>query len=111
MIAKPDTGLDTSRIFSDPALKRDTELAIIAGFADDPYGFGRNDLQPVAQALCPEIRQCLDWLASKGLSGRMTGSGSAVFAVINDGLEINDAPTGALIKTCRSLEHHPLKGW
>jgi len=111
MIAKPDAGLDTSRIFSDPALKRDTELAIIAGFADDPYGFGRNDLQPVAQALCPEIRQCLDWLASKGLSGRMTGSGSAVFAVINDGLEINDAPTGALIKTCRSLEHHPLKGW
>ena len=111
VIAKPQAGLDTSRIFSDPALKRDTELAIISGFAADPYGFGRNDLQPVAQSLCPGVFQCLDWLASKGLSARMTGSGSAVFAVLNDPFDTGDAPEGVLVKTCSSLDHHPLRGW
>jgi 4-diphosphocytidyl-2-C-methyl-D-erythritol kinase len=111
VIAKPQAGLDTSRIFSDPALKRDTELAIISGFAADPYGFGRNDLQPVAQSLCPGVFQCLDWLASKGLSARMTGSGSAVFAVQNGPIDTGDAPEGALVKTCSSLDHHPLRGW
>ena len=111
VIAKPNDGLDTSRIFSDPALKRDTELAIISGFAANPYGFGHNDLQPVAQLLSPGMCQCLDWLAAKGLSARMTGSGSAVFAVAGDAFEIDVPPEGVLIKTCRGLEHHPLKGW
>jgi len=111
VIAKPQAGLDTSRIFSDPALKRDTELAIISGFAADPYGFGRNDLQPVAQSLCPAVVQCLDWLASKGLNARMTGSGSAVFAVLNGRFDTGDAPEGVLLKTCSSLDHHPLRGW
>ena len=111
LVAKPQAGLDTSLIFSDARLKRDSELAIISGFAANPYGFGRNDLQPVAQRLCPGMCQCLDWLASKGLSARMTGSGSAVFALLKDDFEMADAPEGALIKTCNSLQHHPLKGW
>jgi len=111
VIAKPHAGLDTKMIFSDPALKRDTELAIISGFVRDPYGFGHNDLQPVAQLLCPGMCRCLDWLGSKGLSGRMTGSGSAVFAVSKEEFDTVDAPEGALVKMCRSLEHHPLKGW
>lgn len=111
VVAKPQAGLDTRLIFSDAGLKRDSELAIISGFVANPYGFGRNDLQPVAQRLCPSMCQCLDWLASKGLSARMTGSGSAVFALLEDDFETADAPEGALIKTCGSLEHHPLKGW
>ena len=111
VVAKPQAGLDTRLIFSDAGLKRDSELAIISGFAANPYGFGRNDLQPVAQRLCPSMCQCLDWLATKGLSARMTGSGSAVFALLEDDFEMADAPEGALIKTCGSLEYHPLKGW
>lgn len=111
VIAKPQAGLDTGRIFSDPGLKRDTDLAIISGFAANPYGFGHNDLQPVAQSLCPGMCQCLDWLASKGLSARMTGSGSAVFAVLKNDFDTDGVPEGALVKTCSSLEHHPLKEW
>ena len=111
LIAKPQAGLDTSLIFSDPDLKRDTDLAIISGFAANPYGFGHNDLQPVAQKLCPDIVQTIEWLASKGLKARMTGSGSAVFAQLPHAVDTQDAPLGVLVKECRSLECHPLKGW
>ena len=111
LVAKPQAGLDTSLIFSDPGLKRDTDLAIISGFAANPYGFGHNDLQPVAQKLCPDIVQTIEWLASKGLKARMTGSGSAVFAQLLHAIDTQDAPQGVLVKECRSLECHPLKGW
>jgi 4-diphosphocytidyl-2-C-methyl-D-erythritol kinase len=111
LIAKPQAGLDTHLIFSDPDLKRDTDLAIISGFAANPYGFGHNDLQPVAEKLCPDIGQALRWLAGKGLQARMTGSGSAVFAQLRHPIDIQDAPQGLLVKDCSSLECHPLKGW
>jgi 4-diphosphocytidyl-2-C-methyl-D-erythritol kinase len=111
LVAKPQAGLDTSLIFSDPGLKRDTDLAIISGFAANPYGFGHNDLQPVAQKLCPDIVQTIEWLASKGLKARMTGSGSAVFAQLPHAIDTQDAPQGVLVNECRSLECHPLKGW
>ncbi len=111
LIAKPQAGLDTSRIFSDADLKRNTDLAIISGFAANPYGFGHNDLQPVAEKLCPGICQALEWLASKGLKARMTGSGSAVFALLTHEIDTQHAPEGLLLKTCSSLESHPLVGW
>ena len=111
LVAKPQAGLDTSLIFSDPGLKRDTDLAIISGFAANPYGFGHNDLQPVAQKLCPDIVQTIEWLASKGLKARMTGSGSAVFAQLPHAIDTQDAPQGVLVNECSSLEWHPLKGW
>ncbi len=111
LVAKPQAGLDTSLIFSDPGLKRDTDLAIISGFAANPYGFGHNDLQPVAEKLCPDMVQTIRWLASKGLKARMTGSGSAVFAQLLHATDTQDAPQGVLVRECKSLECHPLKGW
>ena len=111
VVVKPDAGLDTRLIFSDPSLKRDTELAIISGFATNAFGFGRNDLQAVAQTLCPGVNQALEWLASKGLNARMTGSGSAVFAHLTHDIELQDAPAAMQVKLCRSLEIHPLQGW
>ena len=110
VVVKPDAGLDTRMIFSNPALKRDTELAIISGFATNAFGFGRNDLQAVAQTLCPGVNQALEWLASKGLNARMTGSGSAVFAHLTHDIELHDAPPAMQVKLCRSLEIHPLQG-
>lgn len=111
VVAKPPQGLPTERIFSDPYLKRDTETATLLGFAVDPKYFGCNDLQAVAQRLCPEIALGLDWLASCGLAGRMTGSGSAVFARADNDIELGDAPTGFQVRFCRGLDVHPLVGW
>ncbi|MBC7918838.1 MAG: 4-(cytidine 5'-diphospho)-2-C-methyl-D-erythritol kinase [Rhodoferax sp.] len=115
LVVKPDAGLDTAKIFGDPALKRDSEPAIISGFAANATGqnfnFGQNDLQPVAQRLCPGVTQALDWLAAQGLSGRMTGSGSAVFAHLPQETNVPEGPQGFQVRTCSSLEVHPLWGW
>ncbi len=111
LVVKPIEGLATAAIFGDPLLKRDSEPAIISGFAANPWGFGHNDLQAVAQSLCPGVTQALDWLASQGLQGRMTGSGSAVFAKIAHDQAIASAPTGWQVRICGNLEAHPLLGW
>lgn len=111
LVVKPAEGLDTRLIFSDPALKRDSETAIISGFAAHTFGFGRNDLQSVAQRLCPGVTQALEWLASQGLSGRMTGSGSAVFAQMLQHIDLGNAPSGFQVRLCNSLDVHPLLGW
>lgn len=115
LVVKPAQGLGTASIFGDAHLNRSSEAAIISGFAADPYGFGRNDLQPVAQRLCPGVTQALEWLGSQGLTGRMTGSGSAVFAKLPDGSGENQAlqavPAAWQVRICGNLEAHPLLGW
>lgn len=115
VVVKPDAGLETKRIFSDPNLKRDSECATIYGFAahtfDKTLSQTRNDLQAIAQTLCPEVNQALQWLDSKGLSGRMTGSGSAVFARLNQEIHLGNAPSNFEVKLCSSLDVHPLQGW
>ena len=75
------------------------------------YGFGRNDLQPVAEKLCPPMVQSLNWLTEQGLQGRMTGSGSAVFAQMPNEMMVSDAPGDWQIRQCGNLEAHPLAGW
>lgn len=118
VVVKPADGLSTRRIFSAPGLKRDTGTAIIQSFAanaDGPiFKFGRNDLQPVAQALCPQISQSLDWLEMQHLQGRMTGSGSAVFAQLPQDTDLPqwpELPGGWQIRKCSNLKEHPLAGW
>ncbi|TFZ06403.1 4-(cytidine 5'-diphospho)-2-C-methyl-D-erythritol kinase [Ramlibacter henchirensis] len=114
VVVKPPQGLDTASIFRDAALRRDSAAAIISGFAANPLRFGRNDLQPVAQRLCPQVGEALDWLARQGLPGRMTGSGSAVFAPLAPGQSPAAAPPswhGWQVRECSNLEVHPLAGW
>lgn len=111
VVVKPADGLETKLIFSDPSLKRDSETAIISGFAADAFGFGRNDLQVIAQKLCPGVSQALQWLAYRGLNGRMTGSGSAVFAHVLHDVDLNNAPNAFEIRLCSNLDAHPLVGW
>src|SRR6059058_2724814 len=91
-VVKPPRGLATKDIFGHPTLKRDTDGATISGFAADPWGFGRNDLEPVARQLCPEVGEAIEWLGSQGLQARMTGSGSAVFALLPPGQSLGQAP-------------------
>ncbi len=110
MVVKPMDGLQTQRIFSHPDLKRDSKLATISDFAADAFGFGHNDLQPVAQLLCPAVTQALLWCRDQGLNARMTGSGSAVFARIAEDFEA-PGPAAFQSRACRNLAVHPLQGW
>ena len=133
VVAKPPEGLETANIFAHPDLPRNSENAIISGFVarctsgeDSFFEFGRNDLQVVAQNLSPGIGQGLEWLKSQGLNGRMTGSGSAVFAKLTVksrsaedsqglyqglGVPISNAPPGFSFKVCNNLPQHPLLDW
>ena len=112
IVVKPQEGLDTKMIFSDPNLKRDSKAATISSFAAKPFDFGQNDLQPVAESLCPSIKKVRNWLESKGLHARMTGSGSAVFAANMQAINCQSSPsTDWIVKDCRSQLIHPLTGW
>jgi 4-diphosphocytidyl-2-C-methyl-D-erythritol kinase len=121
-VIKPPEGLETAKIFGSEALKRDTKPATISVFAANPFGFGHNDLQPVAQRLCPQISDAIAWLESARLAsavvkGRMTGSGSAVFAQVPRGTDLSQMPQVPAtwqnwkIQMCGNLEVHPQKGW
>jgi len=111
VVVKPNAGIETARIFGSTALGRATKTATISDFAAQPYDFGRNDLQPVAQALCPEIEIALQWLQSFGLKPRMTGSGSAVFAQLPEHTVVDTPPHNWQVQICRNMVSHPLREW
>jgi 4-diphosphocytidyl-2-C-methyl-D-erythritol kinase len=111
VVVKPNAGIETARIFSHPNLERATKTATISDFAAQPYDFGRNDLQPVAQALCPEVEMSLQWLQSLGLKPRMTGSGSAVFAQLPEHIVVVTPPHNWKVQICRNMVSHPLREW
>lgn len=123
VVVKPATGASTQAIFSAPDLQRATKTATIQGFAaNNTHGllacglqslleFGRNDLQPVAQALCPDVVKCLDWLSTRGLRGRMTGSGTAVFAQMLQSVDLSGAPDDWVVHECNNMDAHPLLDW
>jgi len=139
-VVKPPASLTTAEVFGDPALERHSQRlgprsrpAILTG---SPEGFGRNDLQPVAEGRCHEVADAARWLAGRFGNSRMTGSGSAVFARVaadaGSGLDMasgTPVPSGAMPaaaalpgvlaglppgwvgRMCKGLARHPLAGW
>ena len=142
-VVKPPTAIPTRDIFEHPLLARNTGTVIVTGSPDDAGNdsgavskvigwptdwaadFGKNDLQPAAQDRCPDVAQAAAWLQSRYGNGRMTGSGSAVFATVSEGNDKNDGtaktpmatfpldelPAGWVGRMCRGLDEHPLLGW
>ena len=116
----PGRGVSTAKIFSSPSLTRDSESLKIAIFSDLlrnrwPELPGHNDLQKTAVGLEPAILQALDVLAPFG-EARMTGSGSAVFALNRTGSAESASlreriPVDWRFFSVRSLPEHPLCAW
>lgn len=113
VVIKPEIGLETAPIFADPRLKRDTKPATIDGLVRTPYDFGHNDLQAIAEQICPPVRHAIERLAAQGLNGKMTGSGSAVFALLPQGQIWQQDPdlANCQVRVCSNLAVHPLSGW
>jgi len=127
VVIKPPGGASTQRIFASPNLMRSTKAATIQGFAANGtensletgtsldlqkiLRTGHNDLQAVAQALCPDVKLCLDWLSERGLQGRMTGSGTAVFAHLQQSLNSAGLPGNWVLRECSNMDAHPLADW
>ena len=81
VVIEPGVVVPTAEIFGAEDLTRNTEPVKITDFlreTDVFVGFGRNDLQPVACRLFPEVSKALKWLRRYG-EARMTGSGACVF--------------------------------
>ena len=116
----PGRGVSTAKIFASPSLTRDSESLKIAIFSDLlrnrwPELPGHNDLQKTAVGLEPAILQALDALAPFG-EARMTGSGSAVFALNRTGSAesaslMERIPVDWRFFSVRSLPEHPLCAW
>ena len=80
----------------------------------DDLGDDANDLQAAACELCPDVAQALALLRATCGNARMTGSGSAVFAVVPPGAAVPSMPAlpeGWTGRVCRTLTEHPLRGW
>ncbi len=129
-VIKPPQAIATAAIFSSDLVTRDTKPAIVSGSLADTVceqnskslldGFGHNDLQAAAEALCPEVTQARQWLEQAFGNSRMTGSGSAVFARVEENGAGNrpmatelegKLPEGWVGRMCHSLVEHPLAGW
>lgn len=121
LVVKPAQGVPTAAIFGDPALPRATPRVTaaeaLAALRRDPWlSWGRNDLQETAVRHCPAIGQALQQLQALGLQPRMSGSGSAVFAVLPvgwcgpDPLSA-DWPQDWVVRRCRTLTVLPLAAW
>ena len=114
VVLKPAAGIETAAIFSAPDLPRATPSVCPHDFmqAQQPFAFGRNDLQVPAMRLYPDIGYATQWLASHGLQPRMTGSGSAVFAWLPPGMDADflqqDTPKNWTARVCSNLPRHPL---
>lgn len=119
LVIKPPVGLPTANIFADPDLKRDFLPVTIGDYADSEEDGGAkaigkfdfcNCLEFVAKKQCPEIQIGLNWFNANSLDGKMTGSGSALFARANN-VHLKTAPENWSAFNCGSLVDHPLKHW
>ena len=77
------------------------------------FGFGHNDLQPVAQRLCPQVGQALEWLGAQGLARAddRLGKRGVRAACRRRRSSIGRRPAGWQVRECSNLEVHPLVGW
>jgi 4-diphosphocytidyl-2-C-methyl-D-erythritol kinase len=110
VIASPGISVATNAVFTHPDLTRNTRPLQTPVFTPD---FGRNDLQPVAATLAPEINRLQQAFVSLGATPKMTGSGSCVFALAHradEAVQLQAALTQAGWRAwaVRTLARHPL---
>ncbi|MDX5363719.1 MAG: 4-(cytidine 5'-diphospho)-2-C-methyl-D-erythritol kinase [Pseudazoarcus pumilus] len=111
VVIAPGVQVPTVEIFRSPDLTRNTEPIRIADFA---FRATRNDLQPVACSLHPEIAAAVEWL-ERFAPARMTGSGACVFAEVDSENAASDiiaaCPPEWRAWKARSQARHPLYSW
>ena len=110
VVASPGVAVGTGPVFTHPALTRNTPRLSTPVFK---LNFGRNDLQPVAVGLAPDIGRLCTAFGAAGVQPRMTGSGSCVFALAHHAGEAS-LLRAALVHAgwrgwaARTLRRHPL---
>lgn len=77
VVVFPNVHLDTKQMFADPDLTRNSTPIKIRDFTQQRT---RNVFEPIARRRQPEVERAFQWL-NQYSSARLTGSGSALFAV------------------------------
>ena len=117
VVVEPGVHVPTGPVFSSPDLTRNTEPVTISDFSRhiaERKGleqFGKNDLQPVAASLFPQVARAVEWLGQFG-DARMTGSGACVFCAFEsegeaDAVLARAAGTWVAWKA-KALDCHPM---
>jgi 4-diphosphocytidyl-2-C-methyl-D-erythritol kinase len=116
-VVAPTVSVPTAAIYGAPELTRNTEALKMEDFSAHPQVFltdprFHNDMEAVAVARYPEVREALAWLAKRA-TARMTGSGGCVFAAFASREAAQQAidPLPATMRgfVARGLESHPLR--
>ncbi|MCC2957871.1 4-(cytidine 5'-diphospho)-2-C-methyl-D-erythritol kinase [Massilia sp. IC2-477] len=118
VVLEPGVAVPTPAIFSAPDLTRNTKPVTIADFSSSlavsgkQIGFGKNDLQDVAERLFPPVAEAVEWLSSYG-DARMTGSGACVFCAFSSERDADQVlaqvPEKWKAWKAHSLASHPMK--
>ncbi|MDK6079022.1 4-(cytidine 5'-diphospho)-2-C-methyl-D-erythritol kinase [Massilia varians] len=118
VVLEPGVAVPTPAIFSAHDLTRDTKPVTIADFSSSlavsgkQFGFGKNDLQDVAERLFPPVAEAVRWLSGYG-DARMTGSGACVFCAFSGEREADQVlaqvPERWKAWKAHSLASHPMK--
>ena len=118
VVLEPGVAVPTPAIFSAHDLTRDTKPVTIADFSSSlavsgkQIGFGKNDLQDVAERLFPPVAEAVKWLSGYG-DARMTGSGACVFCAFSGEREADQVlaqvPERWKAWKAHSLVSHPMK--
>lgn len=111
----PPVHVPTAQIFTHPELTRDTDSITMRALSEPRLRSElRNDLQPVACKLYPEVARHIAWLANFGRA-IMTGSGACVFAEFESRSQaeavIRQLPHDMRGVVAQGLARHPLHDW
>ena len=108
LVLTPGCHVSTAAVFAHKDLTRDTPAITVAAFLG---GGGKNDCQPLVEALFPQVRSAVDWLnnfcdensgAARLGPARLTGTGACVFAAF---------PTKAAAQAVLARRPGQLKGF
>jgi 4-diphosphocytidyl-2-C-methyl-D-erythritol kinase len=112
VVIEPGVQIATAEIFSSEDLTRDSKAVRITDFSSSHTGFGKNDLQPVAEKLFAPVAEAIQWLRRFG-DARMTGSGACVFCAFSQEHEADEVlkkvPGKWKAWKAKALASHPLK--
>ena len=144
LIFKPPVAVPTPAIFGCSDLTRNSETVKISDFSGrarfigsktglkttEFQGFGKNDLEPVARKLYPEVDKAMHWAVEQGFDVRLSGSGGCFFseyesperaslarARLVGKIQLDRvngvAPVAAIdeISACDGWPEHPLRHW
>lgn len=107
LVVAPPVAVRTAEVFADPELTRHCEPLTISGFLSGHQAV--NVCEPVVRRRAPEVAAALDWLGS---AGRMSGTGSCVFASFASEAEARERLSGLPPQwrgfVCRGLNRSPL---